>query len=118
MYPTVVNYADGNLDINQAVEGAKLESKIEQLMHEHESTGEQTAPLLYTAREQGVKEATNIRTDRWEIAVEAAGRIARSYMAKREERARAGKEPDQKPAEGEAQRIEKDVKAQEKSSNQ
>ena len=87
-----------SFDINEATIGAKLETKIEQLMHEHESTGE-TAPLLYTAREQGVKESTNIRTDRWEIAVEAADKITRSYLARREDRA-AAREKDKPAAPG------------------
>lgn len=101
MLPKNVQYFDSNLFVNQATLGAKLETKIEQLLHQNESTGETTAPLLYTAREQGVKASTNIRTDRWEVAVEAAGKVARSYLARREERAKAGKDPDAEAKKGE-----------------
>jgi len=101
MYRFDVHYHRGTIEINQGVPGDKLESKIEALMHEHESTGEKTAPLLYTAREQGVKASTDIRTDRWEIAVEAATKVAKSYLARREERAaKAKQEGDKDPESG------------------
>lgn len=103
MYPTQVHYNRGSLEINQGTVGAKLETKIEQLMNQRESTGEPTAPLLYTAREQGVKASTDIRTDRWDIAVEATGKIARSYVARREERGKARQEEDKGPAENQRQ---------------
>ena len=44
------------------------------------------APELFTERKEGVRASTNIRTDRWEIAIEATDKIAKSYEARREER--------------------------------
>ena len=42
--------------------------------------------LVYTERKDGVLPAYDIRTDRFELAVEATDKIAKSYLAKREER--------------------------------
>lgn len=44
------------------------------------------APLVYTDRKDGVQPAYDIRTDRFEIAVDAMDKVQKSYMAKREER--------------------------------
>ena len=42
------------------------------------------APIIYTERKHGVAPQYNIRTDRFEIALDAADSIAKSYMARRE----------------------------------
>ena len=42
------------------------------------------APPIYTDRKEGVKEAYNIRTDRWDIAVNAMDAVSRSKAAKRD----------------------------------
>ena len=44
------------------------------------------APIIYTERKHGVAPQYNIRTDRFEIALDAADNIAKSYMARRENR--------------------------------
>lgn len=77
--------------INASVNGETLESKIERIVNNKEPIGQgnDTAPIIYTERKEGVRASTNIRTDRFEIAVEAADKVARSYKAKREERAKA-----------------------------
>ena len=46
------------------------------------------APLIYTERKDGVQPSYNIRTDRWDVAVEAMDKVTKSYHAKREERAK------------------------------
>lgn len=74
------------LCINNSEIGEMLETKIERLV----TNGEQlkdTTPLIYTERGSGVQAGYNIRTDRFEIAVEASDRITKSYQARREERA-------------------------------
>ena len=42
--------------------------------------------LLYQDRKEGVQAAYDIRTDRFEIAVEAMDKVAKSYAARREDR--------------------------------
>lgn len=49
----------------------------------------QAVPLLYTERSEGIRASTNIRTDRFEIAIDATEKVQKSYKARREERAKA-----------------------------
>lgn len=48
---------------------------------------ENVAPMLYTERKDGVLPETDIRTDRFEVAQEAMGKVEKSIKAKREEKA-------------------------------
>ena len=45
------------------------------------------APIIYTERKEGVIPAYDVRTDRFEIAVEAMGKVVKSNIAKREQAA-------------------------------
>ena len=45
------------------------------------------APTIYTDREDGVPFQTDIRSDRFEIALDASEKITANKLAKREERA-------------------------------
>lgn len=85
------------MKVNNAVEGEPIEQKIERMMNGKEPIKE-GAPLLFTERKEGVRASTNIRTDRWMVAVEGADKIAKSYQARREER--------HKPKEIESTKIE------------
>lgn len=67
------------------MEGETIEMKIERIVNNKEPIKD-GAPILYTERKEGIRASTNIRTDRFEIAVEAADKISKSYKAKREER--------------------------------
>lgn len=42
------------------------------------------APLIYTERKDGVQPSYNIRTDRFEVAVDAMDKVSKSYVAKRQ----------------------------------
>ena len=44
------------------------------------------APLIYTERKQGVLAGYDIRTDRFDIAIDAMDKVSKSNQAKREER--------------------------------
>lgn len=87
------HYRTGSLEINTSSPGELLEIKIEKLMHAKEPLSDGATPLIYTPRAEGIRASTNIRTDRFEIAVEATDKIAKSYMARREERAKASQKP-------------------------
>ena len=45
------------------------------------------ASLIYTERKEGVIPAYDVRTDRFEIAIEAMGKVVKSNIAKREQAA-------------------------------
>lgn len=90
--PTIIS--NFNLHTNQSTEGETIETKIERIVNNNEPIKD-GAPLIYIDRKEGVRPSTNIRTDRFEIAVEATDKIAKSYKARREEKAKI------KPKDGE-----------------
>lgn len=77
---------DCQLAINESVEGERLETKIERVVHNNEPIKD-GAPLVFTDRNEGVRAATNIRSDRFEIALDATEKVAKSYKARREAKA-------------------------------
>lgn len=76
-----------NLVVNMSTPGETIENKIDRIVNgDGELKQGDGAPLLYTERKEGIRASTNIRTDRFEIAIEATERIAKSYKARREEK--------------------------------
>lgn len=67
---------------NESTEGEPIEQKVERVTTNQEPITD-TAPIIYTERKDGVQAEYNIRTDRFEVALEATDYIARSYKAKR-----------------------------------
>lgn len=69
-------------------QGEPIELHIRRLTMTKEPLSDptKTAPLIYTERKEGVRASTNIRTDRFEIAVEAMDTVTKTRGAKREER--------------------------------
>lgn len=71
-----------SLNVNDSYEGETIEMKMRRVM----STGEPIsdgAPVIYTNRNDGVLPAYDIRTDRWEIAIDAMDKVSKSDVAKR-----------------------------------
>lgn len=66
--------------------GESIEEKMRRVTQSNEPI-ENVAPMLYTERKDGVLPETDIRTDRWDIAQEAMGKVEKSIVAKREEKA-------------------------------
>jgi len=80
------NFSKGQrLRINESKEGEPIEMKIERKVNNGEPMNEPGVQLLYTERSKGVLPETDIRTDRFEIAIEATDKIAKSFAARREE---------------------------------
>jgi len=83
---------------NTSVQGMSIEQKIERMMQQREPLDGDQAPLIYQERNEGIKASMDIRTDRFEVAIEAADKIAKSYKARREEKApKDDKKDDGKP---------------------
>lgn len=78
------------LNINTATEGEPIEVKIERIISNKEPIKD-GAPNIYTPRGEGIRASTNIRTDRFEIAIEGMDKVAKSYKARREDKAKAEK---------------------------
>ena len=87
-----------NVHINISTIGERLETKLDRIVNNKEPIKD-GAPLIYTERKEGVRASTNIKTDRWEVAVEATDKIARSYAARRENKGSTGVKPDDGKAE-------------------
>lgn len=70
---------------NQSYVGDSLEIKILRMTQNKEPIKD-GAPLSYSDRSQGVQPAYNIRTDRFEIALEATDSITKGRRARREKK--------------------------------
>lgn len=70
---------------NESYEGERIEQKIDRIVNNKEPI-EDSAPLIYTDRKEGVLPDYNIRTDRFEHAIEAMDKVDKSLQAKRLER--------------------------------
>lgn len=77
-----------DFNIDQSVEGESIEAKVRRIMLNNEPITD-GAPTVYTERSDGILEATDVRTDRFEIAINAHDRISSEKIAKREERLKA-----------------------------
>lgn len=95
MYPRP-KFRSTSLKLNQSTIGESLETKIERMISNKEPIKD-GAPIIYTERKEGVRASTNIRTDRFEIAIEGTDKIAKSYKARREERAKGPEKKDGEP---------------------
>lgn len=73
------------LSVNTSYEGERLELKIERITNNKEPITD-TAPIIYTERKDGVLPDYNIRTDRFEYAIEAMDKVDKTYKAQRMER--------------------------------
>lgn len=68
----------------KSIEGETIEMKIRRIVENNEPITD-TSPVIYTERADGVIADYDIRADRWEYAVEAKDKIARTNIAKREQ---------------------------------
>lgn len=71
------------LIVNKSADGESIEQKVERIVSNKEQVTD-SMPMMYTERKDGVIAGMNIRTDRFEIAIEASEKIAKSYRARRE----------------------------------
>lgn len=80
-----VRFRKSKMNTNESYVGETIEQKIRRIMSNGEPISD-GAPLVYTERKDGVQPAYDIRTDRFEIAVEAMDKVTKSHKAKREAR--------------------------------
>lgn len=70
-------------DTNNLFEGESIEREIERLTTE-KTPIESVSPQIFTEAKDGILPEYDIRTDRWDLAMEAMDSVAASYRAKRE----------------------------------
>lgn len=71
------------LQVRDTVEGETIETKILRMVENKEPIKD-AAPLIYQERKAGVEAGYNIRTDRFDIALDAMTIVHRSAQAKRD----------------------------------
>lgn len=81
------NFTKTTIKLNQSLEGETIEQKIERITQNKEPIKD-GAPLIYTDRNDGVQPGYDIRTDRFEVAVDAMDSVTKSNISKRENRAK------------------------------
>lgn len=91
------------LKVNQSFTGETIETKIERIMNNNEPIKD-GAPLIYTDRDDGVQPAYDIRTDRWDVAIDGMNAVSKAQLAKRDELAKARKESKEEAGETGANR--------------
>lgn len=70
------------ITVNESYEGETLENKIERIVTMNEPIKD-GAPLIFTERKDGVRPEYDIRTDRFEIALDAMDAVSKTNIAKR-----------------------------------
>lgn len=76
---------NSNLRTTEPFEGESLETKVRRTVKSGAPI-EAISPMVYTERKEGVRKDTNIRTDKWDIAMAAMDTIAQGIRTKRAER--------------------------------
>lgn len=74
-----------SIEINNSYEGERLEDKLSRMMNNKEPIKD-GSPLIFTDRKDGVRPEFDIRTDRFEVAIDAMDKVDKSNKAKREQR--------------------------------
>lgn len=70
---------------NESVEGEPIETKVNRLLTNGEAIGQET-DLIYTERKDGVIPLYNIKSDKFEIALDAMDKLSKSEQVRRMER--------------------------------
>lgn len=77
--------------LSDTVEGETIEEKCARITTNGEPIKD-GAPIIYTDRKNGVDPMHNIRTDRFEIALDAMTMVTKSHLAQRENYAKQKEE--------------------------
>lgn len=84
---------NSSLESVETYEGETIETKVSRIINE-KAPIEDGAPIIFTERADGILPAYDIRTDRWDLAVDAMDKVNKAKIAKREEFAKGKKGED------------------------
>lgn len=73
---------NGRLKSVEIYEGEAIEEKVARIVQTKEPITD-TAPIIYTEKKDGVLPAYNIRTDRFDLAIDAYDKIEMERIAKK-----------------------------------
>lgn len=71
------------LKVDESYVAERIEIKVARILNNKEPIKD-GAPIIYTERKDGVRPEYNIRTDRFDMAIEATDLIAKNSLLKRE----------------------------------
>jgi CRISPR/Cas system-associated protein Cas7 (RAMP superfamily) len=77
-----------SLSVNNYIEGETIEEKIRRITETKEPISD-GAEIIYTPRKDGVKPEYDIRTDRFDVAIDAMDKVSKTRIARREESLKA-----------------------------
>ena len=72
------------IELNDSIEGETIEQKVMRITENNEPITD-GAPIIFTARKDGVLPAYDVRTDRFEIAIDGMDYVAKSNLARRKD---------------------------------
>lgn len=78
----VRGFGGTTLKINEATEGESIENRIERMVNNEEGIVAE-APIIHTERKEGVRPEFDIRTDKWELANEAADLVTQNSLLRK-----------------------------------
>lgn len=71
------------LKVNESYEADRIEIKVARILNNKEPIKD-GAPIIYTERKDGVRPEYDVRTDRFELAIEATDIMSKQSILKRE----------------------------------
>lgn len=74
-----------SIKVNESYKGETIEQKMNRVVNNKEPITD-GAPIIFTDRKDGVLPAYDIRTDRWDVAIDAMDKVSKTQIAKREQR--------------------------------
>lgn len=79
-------YRRSVLEINSTTEGETIETKMEKILNKDSIENiEAEKPLEYTRAEYGVVAETDIRSDRFDMAIDATDKVTKAELTRRNE---------------------------------
>ena len=97
---TTPNFNTTSIKRNEATSGETIEEQVRRYMSNNEPITGGMKNLTYTERKDGVLPGYNIRTDRWEIALDGMNAVEKSNAAKRDMIQKAEDEANSQSAQG------------------
>lgn len=67
----------------RSIEGETIEQKIERIVTNREPITD-GAPIIYMERKDGIQPQYDVRTDRWDLGLDAMDKVTKSKIAKRD----------------------------------
>lgn len=94
MYKRII-MSNTTINQNESVEGEPIEIRIERILENGEGVSD-ASPVIHQERGDGVQPEYDIRTDRFDLALDGQDYINKSIMGKREEKAESQRQEREK----------------------